>query len=61
MYIPQAWELECLALDPKLQAIHSGWEGLGKEGGGVWGDDVAWGRKRQRSSGIRVYWTSFGI
>jgi len=51
VYVPQALELECLALDPKLQAVQSaydGWEELGKEGGGVWegdGEDDARGEK----------------
>ena len=51
VFVPQALELECLALDPKLQAVQSaydGWEELGKEGGGVWegdGKDDARGEK----------------
>ena len=62
-HIPQPLEVECLALDPKLQAVQSAygiWEELGKEGGGVWegdGEDDARREKKAAEHGMRLYWT----
>ena len=55
---PTALEVECLALDPKLQAVQCAygiWEELGKEGGGVWEGDGEDDARREKEAAEQRY------